>query len=137
MEGGIVRVGLIAVIASALIAVFAAALLAVIAAALNAVVAFVTVVGAAVAVAAVAGARGIAHLAFHEANELWGRHVAWKPIHLAEPLLGGMGHSVEERKEQCLVVRDDGCVAQHRGGVVRQRLKALVEGVRLEIGVLS
>jgi hypothetical protein len=73
MEGGIVRVGLIAVIASALIAVFAAALLAVIAAALKAVVAFVTVVGAAVAVAAAAGAREKAHLAFHESNELWGR----------------------------------------------------------------
>jgi hypothetical protein len=51
----------------------------------------------------------------------------------AKPLPGGMRRGIEKREAQRLVVRDD-CVTWHCGGVVLQRLKALVESLLLEIG---
>jgi hypothetical protein len=90
MKGTLIASALIAVLVAVLIALLAAALIAVLAAALIAVsVPIATVVAAAVAAAAVAaaGTRRIAHLAFHEADELWGRDVAWESMHRTEPFL--------------------------------------------------
>jgi membrane protein implicated in regulation of membrane protease activity len=95
MKGTLVASALIAVLASALIAVFAAALLAVLAA-LIVVVAVVTVVVA--AAAAVALSRRMAHKAFHEVNELWGRPASQRRTFST---LGGASRMLAAGVRQC------------------------------------